>query len=163
MIIPCYHIGPSRIPGAGNGLFLDEAVARGRILVAPTDVQQRNLLHRSQLGSLAEEQQAASVRWFEDSCTVDTEWSDECYLNHSFSPNALWHLGFVFALVDLEPGVEVTVDYRLLLDEGASPGFNDTLTGMPVRGFSWRESLQQSTRLLQEVLSPAPQPQTSYA
>ena len=35
MIIPRYHIGPSHIAGAGKGLFLDEPVARGRVIVAP--------------------------------------------------------------------------------------------------------------------------------
>ena len=35
MIIPRYHIGPSKIAGAGKGLFLDEPVARGRVIVAP--------------------------------------------------------------------------------------------------------------------------------
>ena len=35
MILPRYRIAPSRIPGAGQGLFLDEAVAAGRVVVAP--------------------------------------------------------------------------------------------------------------------------------
>jgi len=35
MIIPRYHIGPSKIAGAGKGLFLDEPVPRGRVIVAP--------------------------------------------------------------------------------------------------------------------------------
>ena len=35
MIIPPYHIGPSSIAGAGQGLFIDEPLARGRVLVAP--------------------------------------------------------------------------------------------------------------------------------
>ena len=35
MILPRYHIGPSLIAGAGQGLFLDEPVARGRLITAP--------------------------------------------------------------------------------------------------------------------------------
>lgn len=163
MIIPCYHIGPSRIPGAGRGLFVGEAIARGRVVIAPVDIQRQHLLHRNEVRRLSEAQQAATVRWFEDRCTVDAEWSDECYLNHSFTPNALWHLGFVFALADLAPGIEVTVDYRLLLDEGATPGFDDAVTGMPIIGFSWQESLRRSTGLLQEMMSAASQPEMRYA
>ena len=39
MILPRYHIAPSRIPGAGKGLFLDETVARGSLITAPDDIR----------------------------------------------------------------------------------------------------------------------------
>ena len=35
MILPRYRIAPSRNPGAGQGLYLEEPVRRGRIVVAP--------------------------------------------------------------------------------------------------------------------------------
>src|SRR5690348_2779807 len=40
MILPRYHIAASAIAGAGKGLFLDEAVAAGRILTAPDGIEQ---------------------------------------------------------------------------------------------------------------------------
>ena len=39
MILPRYHIAPSTIQGAGNGLFLDEPVAAGRIIIAPDGIE----------------------------------------------------------------------------------------------------------------------------
>ena len=38
MILPRYRIADSTIPGAGRGLFLEEAVAPGRIVVAPDNI-----------------------------------------------------------------------------------------------------------------------------
>jgi hypothetical protein len=91
---------------------------------------------------------AAAVRWFEDECTVSLDWPDECYVNHSFAPNGLWHLGFIFAARALQPGEELTVDYRHLLPEGEREAFHDAASGEPIIGFSWAESLARSTREL---------------
>ncbi|HVH34085.1 MAG TPA: SET domain-containing protein, partial [Tahibacter sp.] len=96
----------------------------------------------------------ATVRWFEDRYTVTPEWPDECYINHAFDPTGLWHLGFVFALRDLPPGTEVTVDYRHLLAPGQSEDFPDANTGAAIVGFSWEESLAASTAQLQTLLEP---------
>ena len=60
----------------------------------------------------------ATVRWFEDRYTISDDWPDECFVNHSFTPSGLWHLGFVFATTRLEAGTEITVDYRHLLAPG---------------------------------------------
>ena len=72
---------------------------------------------------------ASTVRWFEDHYTVTPEWPDECYINHSFAPCGLWHLGFVFALDDLPAGTEITVDYRHLLAPGQEEDFRDSISG----------------------------------
>ncbi len=151
MIISRYRIAPSAIPGAGKGLFLSQSVPCGSIIVAPAEIQRSNLLAGTRLEALPETLAATSIRWFEDCCTVDPEWSDECYINHSFAPNGLWHLGFVFALRDLDAGTELTVDYRMLLREGASPGFRDALTGQEIAGFSWQDALRRAAALLQEI------------
>lgn len=165
MILASYAIGPSRIPGAGKGLFLDKDVSRGTVLVAPAGIRHDQLVRRRDLPNLADKLQSSSVRWFEDVCTVDPDWNDECYINHAFQPNGLWHLGFVFALNDLEAGSELTIDYRLLLGEGETPGFRDALTGLPIVGFDWRESVQRSAALLQDLMSnsvaPAGMPETA--
>ena len=39
MICVPYIIAPSRIPGAGQGLFLTTPVSAGRILIAPTGIE----------------------------------------------------------------------------------------------------------------------------
>ena len=148
MILPRYHIGPSSIAGAGQGLFIDEPLARGRVLVAPDAIPAvhrfEDILAREDAASLL----PATVRWFEDRYTVTPEWPDECYVNHSFAPNGLWHLGFIFAARDLAPGEELTVDYRHLLPEGEQEAFRDAESGRAIVGFSWAESLALSTREL---------------
>ncbi|MBX3689999.1 SET domain-containing protein [Dokdonella sp.] len=152
MILPRYHIGPSRIPGAGKGLFLDEPLARGRVITAPDDIAR---VHRFE-DILAQVDAAkllpATVRWFEDRYTVTPEWPDECYINHDFEPTGLWHLGFVFAAADLDADCEITVDYRHLLAPGQSEDFRDARSGTQIVGFSWAESLRASSHALAALL-----------
>jgi len=94
----------------------------------------------------------AAARWFEDRYTVSPEWPDECYVNHSFEPTGLWHLGFIFAARDLVQGDEITVDYRHLLAPGQEESFNDAASGEKITGLSWQESLARSTRALAALL-----------
>ncbi len=153
MILPRYHVAASSIPGAGKGLFLDEAVAAGRLITAPDDIQKvykwNDVLAQPNAAQLL----GATVRWFEDRYTITPEWPDECYINHSFQPCGLWHLGFVFALTDLPPGSEVTVDYRHLLAPGQEEDFHDAVTGQRIVGYAWNDSLTQSTAQLHALLN----------
>jgi hypothetical protein len=152
MILPRYRIDASQIHSAGKGLFLEEAVGAGRIVAAPDGIDQTYPL--SEL--LAKpEQMYASARWFEDRYTLSPEWPDECYINHSFEPTGLWHLGFVFALRDLPAGTEMTVDYRHLLPPGHAEDFIDATTGEKIVGLPWYESLMTTTRALAHVLDSA--------
>lgn len=154
MILPRYRVDASRIPGAGKGLFLDEPVARGRLITAPDDI--RSVYRWDDVQKMPDAAQLlpATVRWFEDRYTITPEWPDECYINHSFEPCGLWHLGFVFALDDLPPGTEVTVDYRHLLAPGQEEDFVDSHSGERIVGYRWEESLAQSTAQLQSILAP---------
>ncbi|BDU20564.1 hypothetical protein DYGSA30_20210 [Dyella sp. GSA-30] len=155
MILPRYSIAASTISGAGKGLFLEEKVAAGRIITAP-DTIDRTWRH-DELDSDPElkAQMYAAARWFEDRYTLSPDWPDECYINHSFTPTGLWHLGFIFALKDLPVGAEVTVDYRHLLPPGQEEDFIDTATGEKIIGLSWHESLSSSTRALSALLDSA--------
>jgi hypothetical protein len=152
MILPRYRIAASSIPGAGQGLYLDEAVEAGRIITAPDAIDRTyrlaNILGSADLSG----QLHASARWFEDRYTLSPDWPDECYINHSFRPNGLWHLGFVFALSNLPQGTEITVDYRHLLPPGQAEDFLDAETGEKIVGLPWSESLVQSTRTLAALL-----------
>ena len=151
MILPRYHIADSRIPGAGKGLFLDEPVRAGRIITAPDQIE-RTFREAEFADPALAQQKYASARWFEDRYTVSPDWPDECYINHSFQPNGLWHLGFVFALAELPAGTEITVDYRHLLPPGEAEDFADAATGATIVGLSWTESLALSTRALARML-----------
>ncbi len=152
MFLVAYRVEPSRIAGAGHGVFLAEPVAAGRTLIAPDAIPR---VHRwSEIEAMpdAEAAKAASVRWFDEFYTVSLEWPDECYLNHCFAPNGLWHLGFVFAARDIEAGEELTIDYRHLLPEGQREVFVDADSGEPIVGWSGRESLRRSTLELARLL-----------
>lgn len=153
MILPSYRIAASTIPGAGKGVFLDEPVVRGRILTAPDAIPKVYRWDDVLAMPDREAALAASVRWFEDRFTVSPEWPDECYLNHSFAPNGLWHLGFVFAARDLDAGEEITIDYRHLLGEGQEESFRDARSGERIVGWSWQESLSRSTRELARLFA----------
>lgn len=156
MILPRYRIAASTIDGAGKGLFLEENVATGRIITAP-DAIDRTWRYAELAGSPELRSQLyASARWFEDRYTVSPDWPDECFINHSFDPTGLWHLGFVFALRELPAGTEITVDYRHLLPPGQEEDFIDTATGEKIIGLPWAESLALSTRALSSLLGGLP-------
>lgn len=154
MILPRYRIAPSRIPGAGCGLFVEDAVARGCVIIAPDNIHTVWPEQRLRQYPADSIEVASSVRWFENWFSITPEWSDECYVNHSFSPTALWHLGFVFALTDLAPGTEVTVDYRYLIGDGERMPFRDAETGDEIVGLPWRRALAQSAALLAAIVGP---------
>ena len=151
MILFRYRIAASRIPGAGQGVFLEQPVSAGRVIVAPDAIPAVYPLPDILARPDSEQALAASVRWFEDRFTVSLDWPDECYINHDFEPNGLWHLGFVFAERDLEAGEELTIDYRHLLDEGQHEAFVDARSGQPIVGWSWAESLRRSSARLAQL------------
>ena len=144
MILPRYRVGASRIPFAGKGLFLDEEVSAGRVLLAPDNIH--TVWPEAKLRTYPADsvEVHSSVRWFEDHFSLTPEWSDECYVNHSYTPTALWHLGFVFALTDLPVGAEVTMDYRYVIGDGEHMPFNDSVTGRPIVGLPWAECVAQT-------------------
>lgn len=153
MILPRYRVAASHIAGAGQGLFLDQPVARGAVVVAPDAIPRTYTFAAIEASPERDAMLPATVRWFEDQFTVTPEWPDECYVNHSFAPTCLWHLGFIFALSDLPAGTEVTVDYRHLLAEGQEECFRDSQTGAAIVGLSWRDSLALSTRALHAMVA----------
>ena len=153
MILPRYRVDASLIAGAGKGLFLEQAAAAGSILVAPDAIPQVYTMDQLMALPDGESLLPATVRWFEDRYTATPEWPDECYINHSFEPTALWHLGFVFARRDLAAGTEITVDYRHLLGDGQEEAFRDSATGAPIVGLPWRESLLTPAAELAQILA----------
>jgi hypothetical protein len=152
MILPRYRVAPSRIPGAGQGLFLAEPVRRGAVIIAPDKVH--TLWPEEKLRAYPADsiEVASSVRWFERWFSLTPEWSDECFVNHSFEPSGLWHLGFIFAAADLAEDTEVTADYRFLLGTGEDAGFACGSTGRPITGLPWQDNLRQSAQALLRLL-----------
>lgn len=148
MIIPRYRVEASRIPQAGKGLFVDEPVAPGRVIIAPDNIH--TVWPEAKLRTFPADsiEAESSVRWFEDWYSLTPEWSDECYVNHAFAPTALWHLGFIFAARALAAGEEVTVDYRLVIGSGETMPFKDSVTGREIVGLSWEDNLRTSAAAL---------------
>ena len=153
MILPRYRIAASGIGGAGKGLFLEEDLAAGRIVTAPDAIDRTWSQAQITASPELHAQLYAAARWFEDRYTLSPDWPDECFINHSFEPTGLWHLGFVFAARDLPAGSEITVDYRHLLAPGQEEDFVDAATGGKIIGLSWAESLATSTRALASLLA----------
>lgn len=152
MIVPKYEVAASRIPMAGKGLFLAEDCARGRVIIAPDNIHTvwpEAKLRQFPADSIEAE---SSVRWFEDWYSLTPEWSDECYVNHSFTPTALWHLGFIFAADDLPAGAEVTVDYRLVIGSGEVMPFRDAATGREIVGLPWQHNLRFTAAALLQLI-----------
>ncbi|HEX5354208.1 MAG TPA: SET domain-containing protein [Rhodanobacteraceae bacterium] len=152
MILPRYHIAQSTIPGAGMGVFLEESLPRGRVAIAPDQIDRTwsfaEIVSDPERASLLH----ASARWFEDRYTLSPDWPDECYVNHSFEPTGLWLLGFVFAARELDAGEELTVDYRHLLAPGQQESFRDARTGRAIIGHEWNDSLRFGLDALRELI-----------
>lgn len=143
MLLRKYKIGDSSIPGAGRGLFVTEFVACGDIVVAPTHPDDVSSRHYIELfSSTGKDEPEPEVR-------------DVRLINHSFAPTGHWHLGFIFACQDIPPGVEITVDYRLLGNVGCMP-FLDGNTGREVSAFSEENALRTSLQRLRAITGVAP-------
>jgi hypothetical protein len=151
MICVPYYIAPSRIPGAGKGLFLKQSVAAGKILTAPTEIDETFPL--AQIAQDPDEHATdSSVRWFEDHCTLSPDWPDECYINHSFKPSGLWHLGFIFAHNDLAADSELTIDYGHIIAPGVELPWPDSESKKPIIGYAWKDSLKATTTALLHLI-----------
>jgi hypothetical protein len=151
MIVPAYEIKSAR-HAEGKGVFLKQAVKRGQVLVAPDAINKLyNHAERAALVPGSPEDEAC-VRWFETYHTVSTDWPDDCYINHSFRPTGLWHLGFVFALRDLQAEDEITMDYRFVINDNEEMPWLDNETGEKIIGYTWEENLRKSTEQLLDIL-----------
>lgn len=146
-------IRPSLIPHSGNGLFAQENIGRGRVVIFPNEENQT--LSDQQLSAFPIDsiEYQSSVRWFEDLYTIDPKWSIESHLNHSFTPNTLWYLGFIIAKKEIQDGEELTIDYRHLLPANYTMDFSDSLTGLAITGLSWEEKMCKGAKEILELYS----------
>ena len=153
VVIHCsYQVAQSGIAGSGKGIFIGLPVRAGQIVISPDAIDKTFTWQQIQARADAAQATEASVRWFEDRFMVSLDWPDECYVNHSFTPTGIWHLGFIFAGKDMAVGEELTIDYRHLLPEGVAESFCDSETQKEIIGFSWAQSIAISTRQLMALL-----------
>ncbi len=72
----------------------------------------------------------------------------EEYFNHSFTPNVLYHCGICFALRDIQPDEELSVNYHYVLAYNDVCRFNDTVSGQLVDGLKPTEVLVKTAKEL---------------
>ncbi len=165
---PCFRlrtrIAASSLPGAGLGAYAMEAAPLGTLL--GIDLPQSEWMIDVQ-EALALPRRARSQTWrhVEDICFRGGEGRATAsnYLNHSFQPNVLWHLGCYWALRDVQPGDELTLDYRPLIAPDWSGRIIDAASGIPLMGEEGKVALLRNARqlvaLLETVLEdPEPAP-----
>ncbi len=78
---------------------------------------------------------------------------NEDYLNHSATPSILYHCGLLFALRDIAPGEELTIDYKYILAPQDVCSFPDKKSGAYVTGAEGNKGLIDSTRELLALLT----------
>jgi len=147
-----YTIKDSAI--AGKGMFAQEEIAPGRIIFAPTNIDE--VISQEEFAERIREKlhfphADTSVVWFEDLYSMTHSWTDDCYINHSVTPNAIWHLGFVIAISEIPAGAEITMDYRHLIDPHFHTEWHDKDTGQPLRGHHWTDNFLLSTATLLSI------------
>jgi cell wall assembly regulator SMI1 len=154
---PCFRlrtrIAPSRLAGAGLAAFALEAAPRGTLLGIDLP-QSAWMISAPEALLLPRRERSQTWRHVEDICFRGGEGrvTASNYLNHSFQPNVLWHLGCYWTLQDLEPGDELTLDYRPLIDPTWSHRIVDAASGQPLIGQEGKKALLDSAKALVSLL-----------
>jgi uncharacterized protein len=81
---------------------------------------------------------------------------NEDFINHNEDPSLLYHCGLIFALRDVNPGDELTVNYKYFFSEHDATSFQDSRTGRQVYGLNSHEALLESTLELAKLLMRRP-------
>ncbi|MFH1135554.1 MAG: SET domain-containing protein [Pseudomonadota bacterium] len=139
---------------AGLGLFLEQELNRGEAAAIFSHglqvMPEENYLECTLAGD--ELIIRTGCRWIKSHFIYrESGVEDEDFVNHSQTPNLLYHCGVCFARRDIHSGEELTLDYKYLLSE-AEPGFFDSVTGKYVQGLPGRDALLGSTRELARIL-----------
>lgn len=105
---------PGKSQIQGYGLLAQEKIAEGEVII---DFSDRNLYIEKKFSELEEWrlQGGKYTGLNEEICLISEQFTKYSLLNHSRTPNAALNTEqrHIYALRDIEPGEEVTVDYRL--------------------------------------------------
>lgn len=143
---------PSSIDG--NGLFTDEDIAKGEIIMIWLDgaylINETKYIESQKKGD--KNMVITGARAVHN---IYLHTSDEPryenFMNHSDNPNVLYHAGICYALENIQAHTELTTDYRFILSDKDVP-FLDKTNGKEVIGFSNMQSLLLSAKKLVEIL-----------
>lgn len=134
----------------GKGLFAGERVPAGRIVCCFTlgsDVITEGEFVQGCADGVRRILRTGT-RYAGKHYTVGNEGEPYNFINHSFEPNLLSHCGLILAKRDVEPGEELTLDYRLLVDPSDVAAYDDAETGRPIRGLPPKETILRTAREL---------------
>jgi uncharacterized protein len=150
------EVRPSQVAGAGLGVYALEEVAAGEFVGMDFPAPRRLATH-AEVRAQPPELRKYSWRHVEhvyfaarDDLRTATD-----FLNHSFDPNILWHLGCYFTARDVAVGDELTVDYRVILAPGWQPDLVDGHSRRPIEPLPWREAVIQSGEQLVALMRRA--------
>jgi SET domain-containing protein len=152
-MLPKLIVKKSKI--SGTGLFADEPIKKcSVVMIWNTDaylISESEYNRRQSLGDQI--MVTTGVRYVrEHFLFTDEKPRRENYINHSFTPNILYHCGICFALKDIKKDEELTVNYTYLLSETDTESFVDKITGKLISGVSGMQCLKETTRQLSEIL-----------
>jgi len=144
--------GPSNL--AREGLFAREDVGKGGIVAnfvedAVVLTEKEYQLEQKNGNELVI---MSGVRWIGGYFLCKKKIGHEEYINHSFGPNLIYHMGVCFAARRIRSGEELTADYRFFLAENDVNAFTDVTTGRRVDGFSAEEALYRSARAVVAIM-----------
>jgi SET domain-containing protein len=142
---------------AGRGVYAQEPIAAGAVIGL--------LNHQNLILTESQYQEAqrrgdqliiqSAVRLVGDYFVYNSEITDEEYINHSETPNMLYHCGILFAKAPIAAGDELTVDYKYFLATDDVCAFDDRDSGKKVTGLNAKQALLQSCREVMELFSRA--------
>lgn len=78
----------------------------------------------------------------------------EDFINHSVTPNAIYHCGVVYANRNIKEGEEITIDYRYILSDKEQ--FVDAETGDIVKGYQGKIGFLYATMQLYNLFFISP-------
>jgi hypothetical protein len=139
------------------GLFLLEPVKKGTvILIANSNGIMTETEYQSEQAKDNMLISMTAVRLLGRHFIYGDSIGNEEYMNHSETPNMLYHCGICLAARDIAPGEELTVNYKYFLAEQDVFAFNNAETGQKVDGISPADAFIQSAEevlaLLKELL-----------
>ncbi len=139
---------------SGKGLFALEKIPKSTIVaIYGADAElitEEEYLEKQKQGDKLVAQ--TGVRWAGKYFLIGAEITDEDFMNHSEIPSLLYHCGVCFALRDIEPGEELTVDYKYFLAKHEVCGFKDKESGNDIKRLSGRDAMLDSAKELIKLL-----------
>jgi SET domain-containing protein len=140
---------------AGQGVYAMEPVPAGAVIgmldretLIMTETQYQDAQRRGEQLIIQ-----SAVRLIGDYFVYNAKITDEEYINHSSTPNMLYHCGILFAKKPIAIGDELTADYKYFLATDDVHAFDDRDSGKQVTGMDARQALLASCQEVMELFS----------